>query len=94
MGREVRVVSVDFSLGLEIYPSIAENIQDLEIGVLGMLIRDLCYSLSFIKLHMCYPLPLSCGDHPSLSSIPMLIMDIYMVFDTHSEQRRLQFRVP
>ena len=34
-GREVRVISVDFSEGHEIYPRIAEELQDLDIGVLG-----------------------------------------------------------
>ena len=34
-GREVRIIPVDFSDGSEIYPQIAENLQDLDIGVLG-----------------------------------------------------------
>ena len=34
-GREVRIIPVDFSGGSEIYPQIAENLQDLDIGVLG-----------------------------------------------------------
>ena len=34
-GREVRTIPVDFSGGFEIYPQIAENLQDLDIGVLG-----------------------------------------------------------
>ncbi|XP_064399136.1 very-long-chain 3-oxoacyl-CoA reductase-B-like [Halichondria panicea] len=33
-GREVRVVPVDFSQGAEIFPQIAENVQDLDIGIL------------------------------------------------------------
>ena len=34
--REVRVTPVDFSKGGEIYPDIAEELKDLDIGVLGM----------------------------------------------------------
>ena len=34
-GREVCVIPVDFSGGQEIYPRIAEELQDLNIGVLG-----------------------------------------------------------
>ena len=34
-GCEVRVIPVDFSEGHEIYPRIAEELQDLDIGVLG-----------------------------------------------------------
>jgi len=33
--REVRIIPVDFSDGFEIYPQIAEKLQDLDIGVLG-----------------------------------------------------------
>ncbi|XP_064399134.1 very-long-chain 3-oxoacyl-CoA reductase-like [Halichondria panicea] len=33
-GREVRVVPVDFSQGAEIFPQIAESVQDLDIGIL------------------------------------------------------------
>ena len=36
-GREVYVIPVDFSGGQEIYPRIAEELQDLDIGVLGKL---------------------------------------------------------
>ena len=36
-GREVRIIPVDFSDGQEIYPRIAEELQDLDIGVLGKL---------------------------------------------------------
>ena len=35
-GREVVVIPVDFSDGMEIYPNIAEQLNDLDIGVLGM----------------------------------------------------------
>jgi hypothetical protein len=35
-GREVVVIPVDFSDGMEIYPNIAERLNDLDIGVLGM----------------------------------------------------------
>ncbi len=34
-GREVRVVPVDFSQGAEIFPQIAESVQDLDVGILG-----------------------------------------------------------
>ena len=34
-GCEVRVIPVDFSEGQELYPRIAEELQDLDIGVLG-----------------------------------------------------------
>ena len=34
-GREVRIIPVDFSGGPEIYPRIAEELQDLDIGLLG-----------------------------------------------------------
>ncbi len=34
-GREVRVVSVDFSEGANIFPQIAQSVQDLDIGILG-----------------------------------------------------------
>ena len=33
--REVRVVPVDFTDGQKVYPNIAEQLQDLDIGVLG-----------------------------------------------------------
>ena len=36
-GREVRIIPVDFSDGPEIYPRIAEELQDLDIGLLGKL---------------------------------------------------------
>ena len=38
--REVRIIAVDFSDGLEIYPKIVENLQDLDIGILGEDIID------------------------------------------------------
>ena len=34
-GREVRVIAVDFSAGQDIYPQIAEELKDLDIGILG-----------------------------------------------------------
>ena len=34
-GRGVCIIPVDFSDGFEIYPQIAEKLQDLDIGVLG-----------------------------------------------------------
>ena len=36
--REVVVIPVDFSDGLEIYPNIAEQLKDLDIGVLSKLV--------------------------------------------------------
>ena len=36
-GREVVVVPVDFSDGMEVYPNIAEQLKDLDIGVLSKL---------------------------------------------------------
>ena len=38
-GRDVRVIPVDFSEGQHIYPALAEQIQDLNIGILSMLIH-------------------------------------------------------
>jgi len=38
--REVHIITVDFSDGLEIYPQIMENLQDLNIGILGEDIID------------------------------------------------------
>ena len=35
-GRDVRIVFVDFSEGQSIYPALAEQIQDLDIGILSM----------------------------------------------------------
>ena len=37
--REVRIISVDFSDGRKIYPLIAEQLQDLDIGILGKPLR-------------------------------------------------------
>ena len=36
--REVVVIPVDFSDGLEIYPNIAEQLKDLDIGILSKLV--------------------------------------------------------
>ena len=33
--REVRIISVDFSDGMKIYPNLAEQLRDLDIGTLG-----------------------------------------------------------
>ena len=33
--REVLVIPVDFSRGMEIYPDLAEQLKDLDIGILG-----------------------------------------------------------
>ena len=37
-GCEVRIIPVDFSDGHEIYPRIAEELQDLDIGILSQLL--------------------------------------------------------
>ena len=34
-GREVRIIPVDFSDGQVVYPKIAEELKDLDIGILG-----------------------------------------------------------
>ena len=34
-GCEVRIIPADFSEGHELYPRIAEELQDLDIGILG-----------------------------------------------------------
>ena len=36
-GHEVVVIPVDFSDGMEVYPNIAEQLKDLDIGVLSKL---------------------------------------------------------
>ena len=33
--REVRIITADFSKGLEIYPNLGEQLKDLDIGILG-----------------------------------------------------------
>ena len=43
-GREVRVVSVDFSEGAKIFPQIAQSVQDLDIGILGQCTCN-CYCI-------------------------------------------------
>ena len=43
-GREVVVIPVDFSDGMEIYPNIAEQLNDLDIGVLGMQLAKIHHS--------------------------------------------------
>ena len=49
-GREVVVIPVDFSDGMEIYPNIAEQLNDLDIGVLGMQLAKIYCS----ALIVCY----------------------------------------
>lgn len=34
-GRETLIIPVDFSHGMEIYPSLAKQLKDLDIGILG-----------------------------------------------------------
>ena len=41
---EVVVIPVDFSDGMEIYPNIAEQLNDLDIGVLGMQLAKIYHS--------------------------------------------------
>ena len=49
--RDTLVIPVDFSGGLEIYDTIAEQIKDLQIGVLGRLV---CYQFTYgIQLRLC-----------------------------------------
>ena len=43
--REVLVIPVDFSDGMEIYPNIAEQLNDLDIGDLGMQLAKIYYVL-------------------------------------------------
>ena len=62
-GREVRIIPVDFSGGSEIYPQIAENLQDLEIGVLGEGLAspdEGCVS----DIHLSPPSPTPCPPPP------------------------------
>ena len=47
-GREVVVISIDFSDGMEIYPNITERLNDLDIGVLGMQLAKIHHS-SYLK---------------------------------------------
>ena len=42
--REVVVIPIDFSDGMEIYPNIAEQLNDLDIGVLGMQLAKIYHS--------------------------------------------------
>ena len=42
--REVVVIPVDFSDGMEIYPNIAEQLNDLDIGILGMQLAKIHHS--------------------------------------------------
>ena len=48
--REVRIISVDFSLGQEIYPKIAEELKDLDIGVLGEFVGSLAFEMTWPRL--------------------------------------------
>ena len=43
-GHEVVVIPVDFSDGMEIYPNIAEQLNDLDIGVLSMQLAKIYHS--------------------------------------------------
>ena len=43
-GREVMVIPVDFTRGQEVYPQIAEELKELDIGVLGELLVCVCDS--------------------------------------------------
>ena len=38
--REVRIIPVDFSNGMEIYPDLAEQLKDLDIGVLSKFMNN------------------------------------------------------
>ena len=52
--REVRTISVDFSDGMRIYPNLAEQLQDLDIGVLSKpnhaFVHNILIFLSLLKL--------------------------------------------
>ena len=47
-GREVVVISVDYSDGMDIYPNIAEQLNDLDIGILGMQLAKKVYHSAII----------------------------------------------
>ena len=49
-GHEVRIISVDFSGGMEIYPDLAEQLQDLDIGILSKFFSDVVPSLVWLLL--------------------------------------------
>ena len=55
-GCEVRIIAADFSDGPELYPHIAEELQDLDIGLLGKVPSVAYQHLLFFK-----PLALLCG---------------------------------
>ena len=38
--REVRIIPVDFSDGMEIYPNLADQLKDLDIGVLSKFMNN------------------------------------------------------
>ena len=45
-GREVHIISVDFTKGRGIYPNLAKRMQDLDIGILGICIYIIVHVLS------------------------------------------------
>ena len=49
-GREVRIISVDFSGGMDIYPNLAEQLQDLDIGILSKFFSDVVPCLVWLLL--------------------------------------------
>ena len=46
--RDVRVIPVDFSSGMEIYPRLAEELKDLDVGVLSKNTLILFFRLQFV----------------------------------------------
>ena len=50
-GREVLVIPVDFSDGMEIYPNLAEQLKDLDIGVLS---KFMVSALDFAEIPRTY----------------------------------------
>ena len=52
-GRKTLVVPVDFSAGQAIYPAIAEQLRNLDIGVLGVLSAALIHTMHFISHYFC-----------------------------------------
>ena len=41
--RQVRIISIDFYGGQNVYPTVAEHLNDLDIGILGKLVA--CFIL-------------------------------------------------
>ena len=50
--REVVVIPIDFSDGMEIYPNIAEQLKDLDIGVLSMSFTNVFIKSVYHNCHL------------------------------------------